>query len=159
MKQRKRLPHVSTFEDVVDLFTKCHRILVITGAGISVSCGIPDFRSKNGIYARLTDYELEDPTQMFDIEYFRRKPQTFFSFAKEIYTSNFKPSPAHQFVAMLETKHKLLRNYTQNIDDLESSAGIQRVIQCHGSFKTATCMTCGHQVPGNVIEKEIMTSV
>ncbi|KNE61271.1 hypothetical protein AMAG_07014 [Allomyces macrogynus ATCC 38327] len=155
IRRRQRLPNVSTLGHAVELLQKSSRIMVVTGAGISVSCGIPDFRSKNGIYSRLTDYELEDPTQMFDLEYFRRKPETFYSFANEIYPSNFKPSPCHAFVALLEQQGKLLRNYTQNIDNIEQLAGIERVIQCHGSFRTARCVTCGYKVPGNAIEKEV----
>ncbi|KAF9993130.1 NAD-dependent protein deacetylase sirtuin-1, partial [Entomortierella chlamydospora] len=50
---------------------------------------------------------------------------------------------------------KLLRNYTQNIDTLEQKAGIQKVLQCHGSFATASCVRCGHQVPGDEIKDQI----
>ncbi|RKP26281.1 DHS-like NAD/FAD-binding domain-containing protein, partial [Syncephalis pseudoplumigaleata] len=130
-------------------------IIVLTGAGVSVSCGIPDFRSANGIYSRMDKYPLDDPQQMFDIEYFRYCPEIFFSFAKEIYPSNFKPSPSHAFIRLLEEKGRLLRNYTQNIDTLEQSAGIERVLQCHGSFATARCIKCQHVVPGDEIKEDI----
>ncbi|ORZ37551.1 DHS-like NAD/FAD-binding domain-containing protein, partial [Catenaria anguillulae PL171] len=153
--KRTRLPDVTSLDDVVRLLRTSSRILVVTGAGISVSCGIPDFRSPNGIYARLTDYELTDPTDMFDLEYFKHKPETFYSFAKEIYPSNFQPSPSHMFVALLEHQGKLLRNYTQNIDNIEELAGVQRVVQCHGSFRTARCVTCGYAVPGSAIEADV----
>ena len=65
-------------------FFRSKRILVLTGAGVSVSCGIPDFRSKDGIYARLRiDFpDLPDPTAMFDISYFTRNPRPFFEFAR-----------------------------------------------------------------------------
>ncbi len=55
-------------------------IIVLSGAGISVSCGIPDFRSENGIYARLKrDFpELPDPHAMFDIDFFQRDPTPFY---------------------------------------------------------------------------------
>lgn len=65
---------------------------------MSVSCGIPDFRSANGIYSRLSEFQLSDPQEMFDLEYFKFRPETFYSFAKEIYPSNFKPSPSHRFI-------------------------------------------------------------
>jgi len=106
--------------------------MVLTGAGVSVSCGIPDFRSSDGIYSRLAEFKLEDPTQMFELGFFRRNPQVFYSFAREIFPSNFTPSPSHYFIKLLEDKEKLLRNYTQNIDTLEQKAGIHRVLQCHG---------------------------
>ena len=106
--------------------------MVLTGAGVSVSCGIPDFRSPDGIYSRLAEFELDDPSQMFELEFFSEKPEVFYSFAKEIFPSNFMPSPSHNFIKMLEDQGKLLRNYTQNIDTLEQKAGIRNVLQCQG---------------------------
>ncbi|KAI9223582.1 DHS-like NAD/FAD-binding domain-containing protein [Blastocladiella britannica] len=157
VERREPLPDICTIDHVVDLLKNRRRILLVSGAGISVSCGIPDFRSKNGIYSRLGEYQLSDPTEMFDLAYFKDKPETFYAFACEIYPSNFKPSPSHMFVALLEQQEKLLRNYTQNIDDIESLAGIQRVIQCHGSFRTAHCVTCGHTLPGTELEPAIFS--
>ncbi|TMS04813.1 NAD-dependent protein deacetylase sirtuin-1 [Larimichthys crocea] len=72
--KRKKRKDINTLEDVVRLLHESKRILVLTGAGVSVSCGIPDFRSRDGIYARLAvDFpDLPDPQAMFDLEYFRR---------------------------------------------------------------------------------------
>ncbi|KAJ3050259.1 NAD-dependent protein deacetylase sirtuin-1 [Rhizophlyctis rosea] len=153
--RRKKRDDINTIEDVVRLLKESKNIVVLTGAGVSVSCGIPDFRSKNGIYSRLDEFELNDPQEMFDIHYFRDKPETFYTFAKEIYPSNFQPSPSHMFIKLLEQKGKLLRNYTQNIDTLEQVAGIQKVVQCHGSFATARCINCKYEVPGDALEKDI----
>lgn len=64
-----------------------------------MSCGIPDFRSRNGIYSRLAlDFpDLPDPQAMFDIQYFSQDPRPFFKFAREIYPGQFKPSPCHRY--------------------------------------------------------------
>lgn len=129
-------------------------------SGISTSVGIPDFRSKDGIYAQLQKegkYNLADPQEMFDKEYFLRDPSCFFSFAKTIFPSNFIPSPSHQFIKLLQDKEVLLRNYTQNIDTLEEAAGIDKVLYCHGSFSQAQCTTpnCDYTVPGSVIKPDI----
>ncbi|KAG7093502.1 hypothetical protein E1B28_007177 [Marasmius oreades] len=156
LRIRERLTQYSTITDAVNLIRKSKRILILTGAGISVSCGIPDFRSRNGLYASLGEYDLDDPQQMFDINYFRENPSVFYSFASQIYPSNFVPSPCHQFIKLVESHDKLLRNYTQNIDTLEVSVGVQRVIQCHGSFATASCLLCRRRVPGKEIEVEIL---
>lgn len=66
---------------------------------VSVSCGIPDFRSRDGIYSRLAiDFpDLPDPQAMFDIQYFSQDPRPFFKFAREIYPGQFKPSPCHRY--------------------------------------------------------------
>ncbi|GES89446.1 SIR2-domain-containing protein [Rhizophagus clarus] len=156
LRQRKKLPNVNALEDVIELLRVSKNIMVLTGAGVSVSCGIPDFRSENGIYSRLSEFDLDDPQDMFDINYFRDCPEVFYSFAKEIYPSNFTPSPSHYFVKLLEEKGKLLRNYTQNIDTLEQVAGIENVLQCHGSFATASCIVCGYKVDGNEIKDDIL---
>ncbi|KAG0208244.1 NAD-dependent histone deacetylase sir2 [Mortierella sp. GBA30] len=155
LRRRKRLQNVHSIEHVVGLLKSSKRIMVLTGAGVSVSCGIPDFRSEDGIYSRLSEFELDDPQQMFDLEFFRERPEIFYSFAREIFPSNFIPSPSHYFIRLLEEQGRLLRNYTQNIDTLEQKAGIQRVLQCHGSFATASCVRCGHQVQGDEIKESI----
>jgi hypothetical protein len=108
-QKRERIENLSTVSDVVKLIKKSNNILIITGAGVSVSCGIPDFRSKNGIYSRLNEFELSDPQEMFDIRYFRERPETFYSFANEIYPANFTPSSSHLFIKMIQDKGKLLR--------------------------------------------------
>ncbi|KAL4640925.1 NAD-dependent protein deacetylase sirtuin-1-like [Arapaima gigas] len=159
--KRKKRKDINTLEDVVRLLHESKKILVLTGAGVSVSCGIPDFRSRDGIYARLAiDFpDLPDPQAMFDIEYFRRDPRPFFKFAKEIYPGQFLPSPCHRFISMLDKQGKLLRNYTQNIDTLEQVAGVQRIIQCHGSFATASCLMCKYKVDCEAIRKDIFSQV
>ncbi|XP_078499330.1 NAD-dependent protein deacetylase sirtuin-1 [Lissotriton helveticus] len=159
--KRKRRKDINTIADVVKLLAECKRILVLTGAGVSVSCGIPDFRSRDGIYARLAvDFpDLPDPQAMFDIDYFKKDPRPFFKFAKEIYPGQFQPSLCHKFIAMLDKDRKLLRNYTQNIDTLEQVAGIQRVIQCHGSFASASCLTCRYKVDSEAVRGDIFNQV
>jgi NAD-dependent protein deacetylase SIR2 len=144
-------------------------ILLLVGAGISTSCGIPDFRSDTGIYSMLADYGLDDPQvpplsqptsrqDMFDIEVFRDNPAIFYSLAQKIIPSTTKYSPTHAFLRLLQDKSKLLRVYTQNIDNLEQLAGVEeeKLVQCHGSFATASCMKCGHQVPGEEIKGAIL---
>jgi NAD-dependent deacetylase sirtuin 1 len=155
---RPLLDHVTSLDDVVGLIEQSQKIIVLSGAGMSVSCGIPDFRSPDGLYAKLAVLypELTDPQSMFDIKFFQLDPRPFFNFAKEIFPGKYQPSVSHRFVKTLEEKGKLLRNYTQNIDTLEQSAGIERVIYCHGSFMTATCRKCKFQAPIDTIKDDIM---
>ncbi|XP_011301759.1 NAD-dependent histone deacetylase Sir2 [Fopius arisanus] len=157
--RRQKLSYVNTLNDVVRLIKDSKKIIILTGAGVSVSCGIPDFRSRDGIYSRLAqDFpNLPDPQAMFDINFFAQDPRPFFKFAREIYPGLFKPSPCHRFIKMLEKHKKLLRNYSQNIDTLEQVAGIENVIECHGSFATASCTKCKFQVTAEDIRTDIFS--
>jgi NAD-dependent histone deacetylase SIR2 len=95
---------------------------------------------------------------MFDIEVFRHDPSIFYSFARQILPSTTTYSPTHAFLRLLQDKNKLLRVYTQNIDNLEQLAGIRedKLVQCHGSFATASCMRCKRQVCGDEIREDVM---
>lgn len=155
--RRQKLKEYHSLDHAVELLQSAKNVVVLTGAGVSVSCGIPDFRSRDGIYSRLSkEYpNLPDPQAMFDIRYFFQDPRPFFKFAREIYPGQFKPSPCHTFIKILESKGKLLRNYTQNIDTLEQVAGIRNVIECHGSFATASCTKCKRKVAADEIRDDV----
>ncbi|CDR99371.1 related to HST1-silencing protein [Sporisorium scitamineum] len=160
LRRREKLPQYNTVDDALSLLATRKRIMVLSGAGISVSCGIPDFRSKDGIYATLQSegkYELDDPQDMFGKQYFLSNPAMFYSFAHKIFPSNFVPSSAHRFIKLIEERGQLLRNYSQNIDTLEQIAGIERVLQCHGSFATASCTDamCGYRCKGSQVAEAI----
>ncbi|KAG7663996.1 uncharacterized protein J8A68_002497 [[Candida] subhashii] len=154
---RSRLDDVKTVDDAIGLIEKSKKILVITGAGISTSLGIPDFRSSQGFYTMVQHLGLSDPQEVFDLEIFHTDPSLFYSIAYMILPPERICSPLHSFISLLQSKGKLLRNYTQNIDNLESYAGIKpdKLIQCHGSFATATCVTCRLQIPGEKIFPQI----
>ncbi|GAA5949054.1 hypothetical protein JCM3765_003995 [Sporobolomyces pararoseus] len=161
LRNRERLEEYQTIEDAVSLIRKSKKILILSGAGVSTSCGIPDFRSPTGLYARLKaegTWELDDPQDMFDMRFFKERPDVFYSFAKEIYPSNFIPSPCHRFVRLLELNNKLLRNYTQNIDGLFEQVGCEKMLNCHGSFATASCLKCRRRYPGSHIEEDVFAS-
>ncbi|KAF5870134.1 putative chromatin regulatory protein sir2 protein [Botrytis fragariae] len=157
LQKRIKIPTYNTVDDAIDLIRHAKKIIVITGAGISTSLGIPDFRSANGLYAQFGHLNLDDPQEIFNINKFKEDPSIFFGVAKAILPEIVRYSPTHQFIALLQRKGKLLTNYTQNIDNIEDLAGIipEKVIHCHGSFATATCQVCGHQVEGEKIFDEI----
>jgi NAD+-dependent protein deacetylase sirtuin 1 len=135
---RIKLPTFCSVKHVIDAIKRCKKIIVITGAGISVSSGIPDFRSKDiGIYNTLDCefYNIPSAELLFDYEFFRIDAEPFYKFAKKLLPDEtVRPSPCHNFIANLESRGKLLRNYTQNVDGLERKAGISRVVECHGSM-------------------------
>ncbi|KAH8697533.1 putative histone deacetylase SIR2 [Talaromyces proteolyticus] len=152
--KRQKLENYNTIQDAVELLQKSKNIIVITGAGISTSLGIPDFRSKDtGLYSQLEHLGLSDPQEVFDIQLFHEDPSIFFSVAKDILPTEKKFSPTHAFIKLLQDKGKLLTNYTQNIDNIEANAGVShdKIVQCHGSFAMATCTKCRFKVPGDAI--------
>lgn len=154
---RARLDNFYTLEHALDKIRSANKILVITGAGISTSLGIPDFRSSKGLYSRLSYLGLNDPQEVFDLDIFRTDPSIFYSIAHLILPPDNVYAPLHKFIKLLQDKGKLLRNYTQNIDNLEANAGVHydKLIQCHGSFAFASCVTCGYKVRGDVIYPSI----
>lgn len=122
--------------------TQPQNVIVMTGAGISTSAGIPDFRSpESGLYQMLSQFDLDEPEDVFDIQYFRHFPEPFFALARELCSGAYNPTATHHFIRLLHEKGILLRNYTQNIDGLERVAGLpdDKVIEAHGTFATATC--------------------
>lgn len=154
-----------TFDQVVRLLQGRKNIVVLVGAGISVSCGIPDFRSKeSGLYSTL-DTEalgLSCPEDLFDLSFFMDEPGPFYAFAKHLYYpqgENLKvePSDSHKLLALLEQRKMLLRVYSQNIDGLENVAGVsnKRVVYAHGSLRQATCTRCQRKV----FSEDIMPSI
>ncbi len=154
---RTRLDDIYTVEHALQQIEKASKILVLTGAGISTSLGIPDFRSSKGIYSQVKHLGLSDPQEVFDLETFREDPTIFYSVAHMILPPLGSYTPLHAFIKLLEDKGKLLRNYTQNIDNLEANVGIskEKTIQCHGSFAAATCQTCRWKIDGSKIFKYI----
>lgn len=143
---RQILPSL-TIEGVAELIrdNKVRNIIVMCGAGISTSAGVPDFRSPGtGLYDNLTEYKLPDPLAIFEINFFRRNPEPFFKLAKRLFPETLKPTPCHYFIRLLDEKGLLKRCFTQNIDALEYLAGLpdEKIVTAHGSHRTSKCMSC-----------------
>lgn len=119
-------------------------ITVFTGAGISTSSNIPDFRSPGGVYDQVkARYDLPFPEAIFDLEYFDEDPEPFFDFSQNLMGIDIEPSSTHAFLAYLELEGKLQILVTQNIDGLHEKAGNKKVLACHGSYQRGHCRNCG----------------
>lgn len=119
---------------------RCTRVVVMCGAGISTSAGIPDFRTPGtGLYDNLQRFNLPQAESIFELNFFRRNPGAFYELAREMWPGNYEPTPAHYFVRLLHEKGILLRCYSQNIDSLECRAGLpaEKLVAAHGNFDTA----------------------
>ncbi|KAL3471613.1 DHS-like NAD/FAD-binding domain-containing protein [Aspergillus californicus] len=133
-------------------------ITILAGAGLSTSTGIPDFRTpKTGLYDRLTPLQLPYPEAIFHVSYFRHTPEPFYAIARARHPRNLKPTLSHAFLALLAQKGILKFIFTQNIDGLESDAGVpaEKVLNCHGSWKTQSCLKCKTPYPDEEMEEAV----
>lgn len=137
---------------------KASKIVVMTGAGISTSAGIPDFRSPDtGLYANLARLNLPYAEAVFDISFFRENPEPFYTLAHELYPGKYRPTITHSFIRLLHDKGLLLKLFTQNIDCLEREAGVpdDKIVEAHGSFARQSCIECSMPYPEEDIKRHI----
>jgi len=131
-----------------EMINSSKKIVVFTGAGISVPSGIPDFRSKEGCFAQVQKkYNLSYPEQLFEISSFKRNPKPFYDFCKGFNIDNCKPTKTHLFMGYLCKKNIVKRIYTQNVDGLELKAGVpmDKMVFAHGKITEAACPQCGKE--------------
>ncbi|KAG7445674.1 NAD-dependent deacetylase sirtuin-2 [Guyanagaster necrorhizus] len=136
----------------------CRNIIVMLGAGVSTSAGIPDFRSpKTGLYANLARLNLPYPEAVFEIGFFRQNPVPFYTLAHELYPGKYRPTLTHSFISLLASKRLLQTCFTQNIDTLERRAGVpdHKIIEAHGSFASQRCIDCHTPYDGLKMKENI----
>jgi NAD-dependent protein deacetylase/lipoamidase len=127
-------------EDLAHLLQESSCTVALTGAGISVPSGIPDFRSPGtGVWEKV------DPMEVAHIDAFRADPARFWSFYRPRFESlgGVEPNDAHKALAELEARGFLDAVITQNVDRLHRKAGTRRLIEVHGSIDTSSCVECG----------------
>ena len=124
-------------DEFLQILKDSQYVTVLTGAGVSVPSGIPDFRSPNGLYSRYGE-------NIFDIEYFNFNPDRFYQFAKKglFEMLDARPNAAHKILAKLEKCGKVKGVITQNIDGLHTKAGSTNVAEIHGTVRTWHCLKC-----------------
>ncbi|EEB89490.1 hypothetical protein MPER_12403 [Moniliophthora perniciosa FA553] len=137
---------------------KCKNVVLMLGAGVSTSAGIPDFRSPGtGLYANLSRLRLPYPEAVFEINFFKDNPVPFYTLANELYPGRFRPTPTHSFIRLLHNHNLLSLCLTQNIDTLERRAGVpeEKIVEAHGSFATQRCVDCKREFDSDKM-KEIV---
>jgi NAD-dependent deacetylase len=128
---------------LAELIRGAERAVVLTGAGVSVPSGIPDFRTPGkGIWEKV------DPMEVAHIDAFRRSPDRFWQFYADRFASlvDKRPNPAHEAIAELERRGLVRGVITQNVDRLHRMAGSRNVIEVHGSIEHCVCLECGGRV-------------
>ena len=127
-------------KEVIKLIEKNNNIVFFGGAGVSTESGIPDFRSKDGLYNQKYKYP---PEQILSHTFFNHKTEEFYKFYKEKMNSlKYEPNITHIKLAELEKRGKLKAIVTQNIDGLHQKAGSKNVYELHGSILRNHCIKC-----------------
>jgi NAD-dependent deacetylase len=129
---------------LVELVRGARSVVALTGAGISVPSGIPDFRSPGtGLWANV------DPMAVAHIDVWRSDPERFWSFYGQRFHAleGKKPNAAHAALVDLERRAALRAVITQNIDRLHREAGTGDLVEVHGSIATSSCLSCGARHP------------
>jgi NAD-dependent deacetylase len=118
-------------------------VVALTGAGISVPSGIPDFRTPGtGLWSRV------DPMEVAHIDAFRRDPVRFWHFYDQRFAAlaGKQPNDAHRALVALESHGLLGGVITQNVDMLHRRAGTRELVEVHGSIARCSCLACGDSV-------------
>jgi len=127
-------------DHLADLIRAAGSVVALTGAGISVPSGIPDFRTPGkGLWEKV------DPMEVAHIDVFRSDPERFWHFYGDRFATleDKRPNGAHEALARLERAGLLDAVITQNIDRLHRKAGSQRIIEVHGTIDHASCLHDG----------------
>ena len=136
-------------EKLKELVKKSNNIVFFGGAGVSTESGIPDFRSKDGLYNQKYKYP---PELILSHEFFLQRTEDFYDFYRDKLNSlKYEPNITHFKLAELEQLGKVKAVVTQNIDGLHQKAGSKNVFELHGSVLRNYCMNCNKFYDGEYI--------
>ncbi|XP_014273705.1 NAD-dependent deacetylase sir2A [Halyomorpha halys] len=144
IKDNTELIKESTLAEIVFYLREIEnsRIVVISGARISLPLDIPDFRSHDvGLYHAPFENECYY-CDAFNKNYFLQDPAPLYKITASVLKNDYEPTLSHYFIALLEHKNLLLKNYTLNMDDVENLAGITRYTQIYGNLYSFVCINC-----------------
>jgi NAD-dependent deacetylase len=146
------MSNTDEIERAKKLVTSSKKITALTGAGISVDSGIPDFRSDGGLWERY------DPHEYATIESFNQNPTKFWTMGRELAETilQAKPNSAHLSLSKLETEKKLIGIITLNIDNLHQDAGNKRIVELRGNYLRAHCIDCNKEFVGEAVHQSVV---
>lgn len=136
-------------EVLKNLINNSNNIVFFGGAGVSTESGIPDFRSKDGLYNQKYKFP---PEEILSHSFFMDNIEEFYKFYRDKMNSlKFEPNITHLKLAELEKSGKLKAIVTQNIDGLHQKAGSKNVYELHGSVLRNYCMNCNKFFDANSV--------
>jgi len=137
-------------EQVAELIGKTDRAVALTGSGISVDSGIPEFRGARGVWAKY------DPAEYATVDAFVADPEKVWGMMLELgrQIAQAEPNPGHFALAELERMGHISAVVTQNVDGLHQRAGSTRVIEFHGNVNRLSCIECFRTYPSSEISFE-----
>ena len=140
-------------EELKKVIDESDNIVFFGGAGVSTESGVPDFRSKDGLYNQKdVRFDMYRPEYLLSHSCLMNEPKVYFEFHRQkMDTRDIEPNNAHKYLAKLEEFGKLRGVVTQNIDGLHQKAGSNKVYEIHGSALRNYCLKCGKKYPKDYI--------
>ncbi len=140
-------------EELKKIIDESDNIVFFGGAGVSTESGVPDFRSKDGLYNQKdVRFDMYRPEYLLSHSCLMNEPKVYFEFHRQkMDTRDIEPNNAHKYLAKLEELGKLRGVVTQNIDGLHQKAGSNKVYEIHGSALRNYCLKCGKKYPKDYI--------
>jgi NAD-dependent deacetylase len=137
--------------ELAEALRSSRHAVVLTGAGASTDSGLPDFRSKQGLWQGV------DPMKLASLSALRRSPVEFYQFYRQRLSRlrDARPNPVHYGIAALQKAGYVKTVITQNIDGLHQEAGSTGVIEMHGSLRECWCLNCGRRFPNGLIDVDV----
>ena len=150
MSQMSEDQKLNKFADILD---SSKYVVFLGGAGVSTESGIPDFRSKNGLYHRKNKkFSAYKPEYLLSYDCLKHKPEVFFDYYRNNLDARaVEPNSAHFKLAEMEETGQLIGVVTQNIDGLHQKAGSKNVQEIHGTIWRNYCVSCGAEYDENYI--------
>lgn len=141
------------YDKLREYIEESNNIVFFGGAGVSTESGIPDFRSKDGLYNQHDiQFDKYEPEYLLSRECLYNNPKVFYEFYRQkMDTRNIEPNITHNVLAKMDRIGKLKAIVTQNIDGLHQKAGSKNVFEIHGTTQRNYCSKCKKEYPSDYI--------
>ena len=141
---------IKTLQKYID---ESNRIVFFGGAGVSTESGVPDFRSKDGLYNQHdVQFEQFEPEYLLSHSCLVCHPKVFYEYYRQkMDARHIEPNITHKVLASMEASGKLMAVVTQNIDGLHQKAGSKKVYELHGTTLRNYCSRCKKEYPSDYI--------